>query len=68
MRERGARVLLAAPANIERATLPLSCTADPALDPNAAILSFYAMAASLAVARGRDPDTPLHLRKITETH
>jgi glucosamine--fructose-6-phosphate aminotransferase (isomerizing) len=68
MRQRGARVLLAAPADVESATLALSCTADPALDPIAAILSFYVMAAHLAVARGRDPDTPLHLRKITETH
>jgi glucosamine--fructose-6-phosphate aminotransferase (isomerizing) len=68
MRERGAQVLLAAPADVEHASLALSCTADPALDPIAAILSFYVMAAHLAVARGRDPDTPQHLSKITETH
>jgi len=68
MKERGARVLLAAPADVEQATLPLCCTADPALDPIAAILTFYVMAACLAVARGRNPDTPRHLSKITETH
>ena len=68
MRARGARVLLAAPAEIDDATLPLISTAHPALDPIAAILSFYVMAASLAAARGRDPDTPRHLSKVTETH
>lgn len=68
MQDRGARVLLAAPAGVENATLPLCNTADPALDPIAAISTFYVMAAGLAAARGRDPDTPRHLSKITETH
>lgn len=68
MRARGARVLLAAPAGTPDATLPLARTAHPALDPIAAILSFYVMAAELAVARGRDPDAPRHLHKVTETH
>ncbi|SUW59491.1 Glucosamine--fructose-6-phosphate aminotransferase [isomerizing] [Burkholderia oklahomensis] len=68
MRARGARVLLAAPGGTPDATLPLARTAHPALDPIAAILSFYVMAAELAVARGRDPDAPRHLHKVTETH
>jgi len=68
MRARGARVLLAAPADIAEADLPLAATAHPALDPIAAIQSFYVMAAALAQARGRNPDTPRHLSKITETH
>ncbi|MCS0467032.1 iron dicitrate transport regulator FecR, partial [Burkholderia mallei] len=50
------------------ATLPLARTAHAALDPIAAILTFYVMAAGLAPARGRDPDAPRHLHKITETH
>ncbi len=68
MRARGARVLVAAPPGTPEATLPLAGTAHPALDPIAAILSFYVMAAELAAARGRDPDTPRHLHKVTETH
>ena len=62
-----APLLLAAPADTG-ATLPLAQSAHSALDPIAAILSFYVMAADLAVARGRNPDTPRHLNKVTETH
>jgi glucosamine--fructose-6-phosphate aminotransferase (isomerizing) len=68
MRARGARVLLAAPADIAEANLPLAITNHPALDPIAAILTFYVMAAGLAAARGRNPDAPRHLNKVTETH
>jgi len=68
MSARGARVLLAAPDDVPEATLPLVPTAHPALDPIAAILSFYVMAAGLAAARGRNPDAPRHLHKVTETH
>ncbi len=68
MQKRGARVLLAAPANVPQASLPLVETADAALDPIAAILSFYVMAAGLAAARGRNPDEPRYLNKVTETH
>lgn len=68
MRARGAKVLLAAPGDIADADLPLTLTGHPALDPIAAILSFYRMAEGLALARGRDPDSPRHLKKITETY
>ncbi|MEM5325749.1 SIS domain-containing protein [Paraburkholderia sp. JHI2823] len=68
MEKRGARVLLAAPADVSGAALPLATTADAALDPIAAILSFYVMAARLAAARGRNPDEPRYLNKVTETH
>jgi glutamine---fructose-6-phosphate transaminase (isomerizing) len=68
MKARGARVLLAAPADVAEANLPLALTDHPALDPIAAILSFYVMAAGLAAARGRNPDAPRHLNKVTETH
>ncbi|HEV3424398.1 MAG TPA: SIS domain-containing protein [Paraburkholderia sp.] len=68
MQARGARVLLAAPVDVPEATLPLATTAHAALDPIAAILSFYVMAAGLAAARGRNPDAPRHLNKVTETH
>ena len=68
MQARGARVLLAAPDDVPEASLPLVTTAHAALDPIAAILSFYVMAAGLAAARGRNPDAPRHLNKVTETH
>ena len=39
----------------------------PVLEPIAYALSFYRLANALALARGRDPDQPPHLSKITET-
>jgi len=68
MRSRGARVLLAAPEDVEGAQLRLATSRHAALDPIAVIQTFYVMAAELAAARGRDPDAPRHLNKITETH
>ncbi|QXI29599.1 SIS domain-containing protein [Pseudomonas vanderleydeniana] len=68
MRQRGARVLLAAPTDIAERDLDLACARHPALDPILAIQSFYVMAAQLAVARGMDPDQPRHLSKVTRTH
>ncbi len=41
--------------------------ADPAIQPMLHIQSFYRMVNSLALARGYDPDRPLHLSKVTET-
>lgn len=68
MRQRGARVLLAAPDDFSERDLTLSRAEHPALDPILAIQSFYVMAAGLAVARGMDPDQPRHLSKVTRTH
>ena len=42
-------------------------SADPAIEPLLMLQSFYRMVNQLALARGRDPDRPPHLRKITET-
>ncbi|SCZ36783.1 MULTISPECIES: SIS domain-containing protein [unclassified Pseudomonas] len=68
MRQRGARVLLAAPDDIAERDLTLTRAEHPSLDPILAIQSFYGMAASLAVARGLDPDQPRYLSKVTRTH
>jgi len=68
MRERGARVLLAAPAGTAGAQLPLVTTGHEDLDPIAVVQSFYLMVEALARARGRDPDAPPHLSKVTRTH
>jgi glucosamine--fructose-6-phosphate aminotransferase (isomerizing) len=42
-------------------------TAHPVLQPLLLVQSFYRLANALAVARGRDPDRPPHLAKVTET-
>jgi glutamine---fructose-6-phosphate transaminase (isomerizing) len=42
-------------------------TGHPLTDPLALITTFYAVVERLAVARGIDPDTPRHLKKVTET-
>lgn len=68
MRQRGARVLLAAPAGTPGAELPLAATAHEDLDPIAAVQSFYPAVEALARARGLDPDCPPHLSKVTRTH
>jgi glutamine---fructose-6-phosphate transaminase (isomerizing) len=65
LRARGAQVLMAGDDN--DATLPLVHAAEPALDPLCAIQSFYVLAEALARARGRDPDAPPHLSKVTRT-
>ena len=67
MRGCGARVLLAAPADVPTRELTLTTTALPSLDPIAAIQSFYLMVDALSQARGMDPDRPRHLRKVTAT-
>jgi len=67
MRARGARVLLAAPADVAGRDLTLSTADDEALDPLLAIQSFYMMAARLSEARGLNPDQPRHLSKVTRT-
>jgi glucosamine--fructose-6-phosphate aminotransferase (isomerizing) len=67
MRARGARVLLAAPAGVPDAQLPLVESAHEDLDAVCAIQSFYPMVEALARARGNDPDSPRHLKKVTRT-
>jgi glucosamine--fructose-6-phosphate aminotransferase (isomerizing) len=68
MRGRGARVLLAAPADVAERDLTLPVAATPDLDPIVAIQAFYVMAAKLSKARGLDPDRPRHLSKVTRTN
>ena len=36
-------------------------------DPISLIVSFYAMVEQVAAGRGINPDTPRHLKKVTET-
>ena len=46
--------------------LPVAPT-HAAVTPLATVLSFYRAANELSLARGRNPDTPQHLNKVTET-
>jgi glucosamine--fructose-6-phosphate aminotransferase (isomerizing) len=41
---------------------------DPAVAPLLLAQAFYRLANAVAIARGRDPDDPPHLSKVTETH
>ncbi len=68
LRSDGGRVFVARtdPAGTTDA-LPTAATGHGALDPLAALLSFYAFAERVARDRGHDPDRPSHLRKVTET-
>jgi glucosamine--fructose-6-phosphate aminotransferase (isomerizing) len=68
MRLRGAKVLLAAPAGTLGANLPIIETDSIDLDPISLIQSFYPMVEQLARARGRNPDAPRFLAKVTKTH
>lgn len=68
LNQRGARVLLAAPAGTPGASLPIAIALDPALDALCAIQSFYPLAEAVARTRGLDPDRPRHLAKVTLTH
>ena len=63
---RGARVISAGIPNAPGLNLPV-IDADPVIAPILEIASFYRLANALALARGLDPDRPLHLSKVTET-
>lgn len=47
--------------------LPVVAPLHPLVDPLLRVVSFYAFIEALARRRGLHPDTPRHLRKITET-
>lgn len=67
MRARGAAVLLAATPDVPSRQLTLAASGTPDLDPIAAVQSFYLLVEAVARERGRDPDRPPHLNKVTTT-
>jgi glucosamine--fructose-6-phosphate aminotransferase (isomerizing) len=67
LRQRGARVILAAERQVAERDLELTVGDDETLDPIAAIQTFYVIAARVAEARGLNPDVPRHLSKVTLT-
>ena len=47
--------------------LPHAATGHPLTDPLTLIVSLYAFVEAFARRRGRDPDAPPNLKKVTET-
>ena len=66
--DRGVPVITAGLADISGALmLPTVPALHPFAEPIALVQSYYPLVEALARARGRDPDRPPHLRKVTET-
>lgn len=65
--DKGARVFITSKVAKKAQQLPHVRTAHPMTDPIALIASSYAMIERVAADRGINPDTPRHLRKVTET-
>ena len=63
---RGVDVLLAG-ANVPGTVALPTVASHPAIEPLLRAQSFYRLANALAIARGRDPDSPPHLSKVTQT-
>jgi glucosamine--fructose-6-phosphate aminotransferase (isomerizing) len=63
---RGADVMIAGAKAVDAISLP-TVASHPVIEPLLMVQSFYRMIASLAPARGFDPDRPPHLNKVTET-
>ena len=66
---RGAKVWVAGadlPADVPN-VLPAAAVRHPACAPLVQMPSFYKAVNALAVRRGRNPDTPPHLNKVTST-
>lgn len=64
---KGAEVFVSSSMARAAQVLPAVRTGHGLTDPLALIVTFYAMVERVARARGIDPDTPRHLRKVTET-
>ena len=65
---RGVPVIAAGPADIPGALTVASASGiHPFAQPLTLIQSFYPLAEALSRSRGRDPDRPPHLSKVTET-
>ena len=64
---RGVPVIAAGSAPGGGLTLPSDPSLNPFVTPITLIQSFYPLAEAVARSRGRDPDNPPHLKKVTET-
>jgi glutamine---fructose-6-phosphate transaminase (isomerizing) len=59
--------VMAAGVDVPGATVLPTLAAHPAIQPLLLAQGFYRLANAVAIARGFDPDSPPHLRKVTET-
>jgi len=66
-RQRGAHVWIASSLDAGVGTLAVAAIGHPVCASLVSIASFYRAANALALRRGRNPDVPPHLRKVTET-
>lgn len=64
---RDAKVIMTGDARSGALALPVLSGLHPTVAPLATIQSFYRFAVELSLARGRDPDRPPNIRKVTET-
>ncbi len=67
LKNKGANVILAAPAFVKEKDVEIQSTHSEELDIITAILSFYLMLDSLAKSLGKNPDNPINLSKVTLT-
>jgi glucosamine--fructose-6-phosphate aminotransferase (isomerizing) len=65
--KRDVPVVTAGPAGGGALALPYDASLSPYTMPIALLQSFYPLAEQVARARGRDPDAPPHLKKVTQT-
>ncbi len=64
---RGAKVWIASADAAQPHALPVAAAPHPVCAPLIAIQGFYRAANALAMRRGRNPDVPPHLNKVTQT-
>lgn len=67
LRDKGATVFVAEEGEAAPGRLPVPPAMDPACALLAMIESCYLLVDALAIRRGRNPDLPRHLEKVTET-
>lgn len=64
---KGATVFATSPKARQAISLPTTRTGHALTDPITLVASFYALVERTAASRGINPDTPRHLKKVTET-
>jgi glutamine---fructose-6-phosphate transaminase (isomerizing) len=60
-------IVVGAAEGLTTVTLPSVESVHPYLAPIAMIQSFYPLVTAISLGRGRNPDTPPRLQKVTET-
>jgi len=66
-RQRDANVWVASAGDAGAGTLPIASISHAVCAPLVSVASFYRAANALALRRGRNPDVPPNVHKVTET-